>query len=145
MDSEQEESWLTLGEAGQKLGLSKDALRKRVTRGKLDARKGNDGTLRVLVTSAMLTGQDGDSSTTVHDRGEVGRLLVQLDEARERGEAAASEAAEARLALARIEERLAASERRESDLRAERDRLAAELAEARKPWLVRLVEALRRR
>ena len=56
------------------------------------------------------------------------------------------------MTLARAEERLAAAERRErdvatvtTDLRAERDRLAAELAEARKPALVRLVEALRRR
>lgn len=31
------------------------------------------------------------------------------------------------------------------DLRAERDRLAAELAELRKPWVVRVVEAIRRR
>ena len=58
--------------------------------------------------------------------------------------------------MARAEERLAAAERRErdaaavaTDLRAERDRLAGELAEARKPALVRLLagllEALRRR
>jgi hypothetical protein len=65
--------------------------------------------------------------------------------------------------VTRLEERLAAAEalavglrtdleRRQrdqaavtADLRAERDRLAAELAEARKPVLVRLVEALRRR
>jgi hypothetical protein len=31
-----------------------------------------------------------------------------------------------------------------ANLRAERDRLAAELAEARKGWLVRVLEALRR-
>jgi hypothetical protein len=32
-----------------------------------------------------------------------------------------------------------------ADLRAERDRLAAELAEARKGWLERLIEAIRKR
>jgi uncharacterized membrane protein len=38
-----------------------------------------------------------------------------------------------------------AREAQVADLRAERDRLVAELAEARKPWVVRLVEAIRRR
>jgi len=54
--------------------------------------------------------------------------------------------------LARVEERLNASERREmdlqirvDDLRTERDQLGFDLAEARKPLLLRLLEALRRR
>jgi len=54
--------------------------------------------------------------------------------------------------VARLEERLEASGRRETELRSERDRLIGdltetrrELAEARKGWLERLLEAVRRR
>jgi hypothetical protein len=54
--------------------------------------------------------------------------------------------------VARLEERLEASGRREAELRSERDRLIGdlaearrELAEARKGWLERLLEAVRRR
>ena len=59
---------------------------------------------------------------------------------------------EARVGQARAEGELAAETRRNADLaanleheRAGRAVLAAELAEARKPMLVRLLEALRRR
>jgi hypothetical protein len=58
----------------------------------------------------------------------------------------------AQLEAARLEERLAAAERREADLsatasaeRARADRLEAALVEARQPWLARLLEALRRK
>jgi hypothetical protein len=58
----------------------------------------------------------------------------------------------AQLEAARLEERLAAAERREAELsatasaeRARADRLEAALAEARRPVLLRLLEALRRR
>jgi hypothetical protein len=53
--------------------------------------------------------------------------------------------------MARLEERLVAAERRDTDLqagleleRARADRLAADLALARKGWLERLLEAVRR-
>ena len=54
--------------------------------------------------------------------------------------------------VARLEERLAASERREGELssalaksEARADRLEAALAEARRPWLARVLEGLRRK
>jgi hypothetical protein len=57
-----------------------------------------------------------------------------------------------RVARARLEERLAASERREGDLaaalaleRSRSDRLEAVLVEARRPWLARVLEGLRRK
>jgi hypothetical protein len=74
-----------------------------------------------------------------------------------------AENAELRVTVARLEERLAAGERRESEvraafareragpeeltveLRARADRLEVALAEARKPALLRLLEALWRR
>ena len=62
MDDDADGSWLTMDEAGRRLALSRDALRKRIARGKLEVRKGNDGSARVLVTSAMLSGQDEDTS-----------------------------------------------------------------------------------
>jgi septal ring factor EnvC (AmiA/AmiB activator) len=81
---------------------------------------------------------------------------AELEELRE-------ELAATRIAMARLEERLVAAERRDTDLQAslelehsradaalaaERacaDHLAAELADARKGWLERLIEAVRKR
>jgi hypothetical protein len=61
-------------------------------------------------------------------------------------------AQEVQLEAARLEERLAAAERREADLsatasaeRVRGDRLEAALAEARRPWLAKVLEGLRRR
>ena len=152
MDNDQDGSWLTLDEAAQKLGLSKDALRKRVLRGKLHAQRGNNGTIRVLVTSEMLAGHVQDDHGPVQDSTVTGHLLVQLEEVREQAAVLARELAQAMERAARAEGRgeamlTAMSELREA-LGAERaraDRLEAALAEARKPALVRLLEALRRR
>ncbi len=48
--------WLTLGEAALRLGTSPDALRQRIRRNKVLARRGNDGRPRVFVASER-TGQ----------------------------------------------------------------------------------------
>ena len=72
-------------------------------------------------------------------------MLVGLDEAREKAEAFARELADARVVSARAEAGRDAAQALVADLRAERDRLAAELTEVRKPALVRLIEAFRRR
>ena len=131
-------NWLPIAEAAPLLGLTVDGLRSRIRRGLVTTRKGNDGRLLVSVsTNARATGHE-QVTDTLGDRSEASELRAEV--------------VELRVTLARAEERLAAAERRErdaatvaADLRAERDRLAAELAEARKPALVRLVEALRRR
>jgi hypothetical protein len=106
-----------VAEAARRLGVTPRAVRNRIKHHSLPSRpRGNQGR-EVLVTDDMeVEDAPGDSPGTV-------ALMVQV---------------------ARLEERLAATERSNVDLRAERDRLAAELAEARKPWVVRLVEALRR-
>src|SRR5437660_12288720 len=81
-DNGADTSWLTLDEAGQRLGLSKDALRKRIDRGRIEARLGNDGTTRVLVTSATPPGPGLDGAGQVQDSPELVRIAVQLDDTR---------------------------------------------------------------
>ena len=95
-DNDQASSWFTLDEAGQHLGLSKDALRKRIARGRLEARLGNDGTTRVLVTSATPPGPGADGAGQSPGSPELVRLAVQLDEALERLERVTRELMEAR-------------------------------------------------
>src|SRR5919206_2603047 len=102
-DNSADTSWLTLDEAGQRLGLSKDALRKRIARGRLEARLANDGTTRVLVTSATPAGPGLDGSGQTQDSPELVRLTVQLDDALERLEGMTRELIEARERAARAE------------------------------------------
>ena len=139
-------TWLPISEAAPRLGVTVDGLRSRIRRGLVTPKKGNDGRLLVPVsTNGAATGHD--QSVDVVDGHEDA-----LDELR-------AENTELRVTVARLEERLAASERlgaaetrRSAELaetlaveRARTGRLEAELAEARKPALVRLVEAFRRR
>jgi hypothetical protein len=94
------------------------AIRNRIHHSTIEWRAAGNRGREVLVTPDMEAEDDqGDSPGTV-------ALLVQV---------------------ARLEERLVASERRETALGVERDRLLVELAEARKGWLERLLETLRRR
>jgi hypothetical protein len=117
--------WLTITEAARRLGVTPKAIRNRIHHSTIEWRAAGNRGREVLVTPAMeAEGDPGDSPGTV-------TLLVQV---------------------ARLEERLTASERREMDLAAslqrERERtdhLAVELAEARRGWLERLLEALRGR
>jgi hypothetical protein len=138
-------AWLPIAEAAPRLGLTVDGVRSRIRRGLVTTRKGNDG--RTLVAIFIVEAANGhdqslDASKPVtHDQ-------VSHDEADE----LRAEVVELRVKLARVEERLNASERREmdlqirvDDLRTERDQLGFDLAEARKPLLLRLLEALRRR
>ena len=140
--------WYTLAEAGRQLGLSRGALCKRIARGRLEARKGNDGRVQVLVTSETESGRSQDGQGDGVDSVHLNGISVST-----------SPDAIFLVQVARLEERLAASTRRESDLQAlvvdlrrDRealqatiDRLAAELVEARKGWLERLIEAVRRK
>lgn len=155
--------WLTLTEAAARSGHSREALRQRVRRGKLRSQKGNDGVLRVhaaeladlpppedssedngaslddrqdAVEAVLRSTMDDLRATVDNLRTDLERTRTALDKAQadrlddhgraERAEAqAAAEAARAETA----ERRLAAAE--------------AALAEARTPWAVRLVRAIR--
>jgi hypothetical protein len=131
------EHWLTVSAAASRLGLTPDGVKSRIRRGTLRSRLGNNRRLLVAVPVNASADRVTDMSTdgvadTVNGHTD---MLVQL---------------------ARLEERLAVqasahTRERETlqavigDLRTERDRLAAELADARKGWIVRMLEALRRR
>jgi hypothetical protein len=128
MDNGQDASWLLLSDAGRRLGLSRGALRKRIARGRLEARKGNDGLVRVLVTGDTEPGQSQDGAGSVPDGARTVPETVHL----------LSALADAWVAAARAEGECTA-------LRAQVAALQAELALARKGWLERLLEAVRRK
>jgi hypothetical protein len=132
--------WLPLGRAAKELSLSRAGVYRRIRAGTLDSRpRGNRG-LEVFVADdrerSADHSPDGERDVRADD--------AELEELRE-------ELTAARIAMARLEERLVAAERRDTDLqagleleRARADRLAADLALARKGWLERLLEAVRR-
>ena len=141
-DNGEAATWTGVDEAATRLGLSKDAVRKRIRRGSLESRRGNDGSVRVLVAPTTRLGPVLDTAGHGADASGTTALLVEN---------------------ARLAERLAAEERRSADLsasleleraradaalaaeRSRADRLAAELALARRGWLLRVLETVRRR
>jgi hypothetical protein len=142
MDTSQTPAWLPLAEAAQRLGTTVDALRKRVRRELVMARRGQDGRIEVLVTPEIVASHSPDTGEgeARHrpDEGEALRLLVQLDEAHERVEAWRSAAETAKLeaaglraerdaAVATAAAKVEAAERVIAELR-------AMLADARRPW-----------
>jgi hypothetical protein len=138
-ESDSEAPWLPLSEAARRLGRHPDGIRSMIRRGRVNGRKGNAGQWLVQVPT------ESDPVSNGHDSG-VAESLADLRE----------ELTEARVAAARFEaerDTQASAHTREretlqaviGDLRTERDRLAAELADARKGWIVRMLEALRRR
>jgi DNA-binding FrmR family transcriptional regulator len=131
--------WLRLAEAAPQLGLSLDGLRTRVRRGQISSRRGNDGRLLVSVvgTGHELAERGQHEPEQAHEYGHepAHEPAHELMAARERGARAEGEVAGLREALA-----VAGSEC--AHLRAQ---VAALQAELRKPWLVRLVEAIRKR
>src|SRR5215213_8927875 len=145
MTNTDELSWLPLLEAGMRLGKSTDAVRSMIRRDKLATRKGNDG--RLLIGVPPVEGQAGDGLATVIDPSGDGHttaeLRLTLEELRE-------ELFEARVALARAEEKRDAAERNaeaqvaaaKADAAA-RDHLITELkallAVAQRPWWRRLI------
>ena len=72
---------LTVAQAAEVLGISKEAVRKRIERGSLDAEKQEDGTW-IIALQAVTSTQDSDK-----DLGRVQVLLVELDAARQAYEA----------------------------------------------------------
>src|SRR4051794_10793581 len=150
-------TWVPVAETARRLGVSSRAVRKRIERGTLTARpRGNEGREVFLPngtragpvpeqgprTGAGSGSADGSAASQLEAMLQVARLEVQLAE---REAAAARVGAELRGAVAEL--RITVTDLRET-VAAERsraDRLEAALAEARKPVLVRLLEALRRR
>jgi hypothetical protein len=154
-------AWLSLTEAARRTGHSREALRQRVRRGKLRAQMGNDGQLRINeqdladLPPPSQVDQERPGSTAADTTLDVLRMAVddlrstasdlrqalehtrtaldtaQADHLVDRGRAERAEArAEAEAARATAAEaRLVATE--------------AALAEARTPWAVRVVRALR--
>jgi hypothetical protein len=157
MAGDDRDELLTLAEAGKRLGRHPEALRALVRRHRLPARRDNLG--RLLLRLADLP---TNLSAPEHDRAAQPASSehaqpaqpdpVELLELRE-------ELAEERVARARLEGELfardalltakdtLAGELREALARAEArsDRLEAALAEARRPWLAKVLEGLRRK
>ena len=136
-----DQSLYLLTEAAERTGLTVEALRQRIKRGKLDAVKGNDGMLRVRLTTADLEAIDRSSTghvlpTAAGQPVNDDRLLKALQEAAEaRGEATAlrerAEMAEARAnraeeAVATIPELRERAGRAEGEAAALRERVKAE-------------------
>ena len=145
MDNGEAASWLDKRQAARVLGLSADGVRKRAIRGLIEHRKANDGTLRYLIPADMVE--------------EVSENRPQTSA--ETSSPVSGQAADTALLVenARLAERLAAEERRSTELQdalaelravlereqARGDRLEVALVEARKGWLERLLEAVRKR
>jgi hypothetical protein len=157
--------WITLGEFARRMGIARASVYGRIKRGTLDARRANRG-------GYVVPWPPPDHDGSGNAKSDVG--LQDRDQRDDGSATVASDVVALRIEIARLEERLAASERRgaaeleavraqidievaarnavieqvRDALAAERargDRLAAELAEARRPVLLRLLEALRRR
>ena len=108
-------SWLTVGAAARRLGISPRAVRGRIARGTLEWRPlGNTGR-EVLVPDAEAS-RDGTGDTSRDGTGDAMELALLREEL-----------VEALVGMARAEERAAA-------LRELADRLTAELIVARQPW-----------
>lgn len=136
--------WLTQTEAAARLGWHVERVKSAARRGRLQRRKNNHGQWMVLIPPDLLAepAQAADHAAGHADDIAVAGALAELRE----------ELTEARAAAALADGKVTAMLSAMSDLRqaleherAERAKLAAELAEARKPVLLRLVEALRRR
>jgi hypothetical protein len=130
-------AWVTVSEAASRLKLTPYGVKSRIRRGTLRARQGNDRRLLVGIPADLPAAEGDEAADLPPDR---------LDEQHQKVEAEVEYwrtlAQEARLDAARLEERLAATVSAE---RVRGDRLEAALAEARRPWLAKVLEGLRRK
>jgi hypothetical protein len=151
---EAEGPWLTLSEAAARSGRHIDALRAMARRGKLERRKGNAGQWLVRLPESLP--QDDSGAAHADDSGlaevaaelreEVAELRVALARAETQAEAAKAVAAVEVEAIRRqTTAELEAKDTVVTELRARADRLETALAEARRPWLAKVIEGLRRK
>ena len=131
-----QEPWVSLTKAGRLTGRHPDALRAMIRRGKLSGRKGNSGQWLVQVPARLTA--ESDSADDPDMAGVVAELRDELLEAKV---AAARAEAERDSATANLMEARATI----AHERSRADRLEAALAEARRPWLARVLEGLRRK
>jgi chromosome segregation ATPase len=132
--------WLTQSEAAARLGWHLEKLKSAARRGRFQRRKGNRGEWLVLVPAELPTEPDhaGDQVDDHAATEALTELRDEVAELRERAGHAEGQVAAMSTAMSDLRQTL-------EHERAERAKLAAELAEARKPALVRLLEAFRRR
>jgi crotonobetainyl-CoA:carnitine CoA-transferase CaiB-like acyl-CoA transferase len=128
-----EPPWLTMSEAAAQSGLHRDAIRSRARRGLIPSKRGNRGQWLVQLTAAaMATSDQGDD----HD---LAMVVADLQ----------AEVTELREALARAEATRDAAMTTAKATVETKDILIIELqkmlAETRRGWLERLLEAVRRR
>lgn len=120
-----------LPEPARLTGLTVDALRKRASRGKLEQVKGNDGTVRVRLTTADLEAvrreMSGQGRSDDDASGQSGQPVQPSPEVAGLREALATE----RDALARERERADQAEAQEAASRVRTDRAEREREEAR--------------
>ena len=126
-------------EAARRLGRSVDGVRGLIRRGRLTARCGNSGQLLVELPPGAAEAATGDGEAANDDDEALALLREQLEEARDHLEHWRTEA-EVRARDVLIEQAREAL----AHERSRGDRLAAELTEARRPWVVRVAAALRR-
>jgi hypothetical protein len=152
--------WLTLAEAAERSGRHIDAIRTMARRGKLERRKGNAGQWLVkLPPDALLTAPDrgGDAASDTRADAGLAEVVAELKEevtelrvALARSEAGHNAAlaqvrAEGETRAAKAEAELEAARTMLGQERSRTDRLEAALAEARRPWLAKVIEGWRRR
>jgi hypothetical protein len=148
------EHWLSIAEAAPKLGLSAHGLKTRVRRGTLPARKDNRGRLLVAVPTSMLASAPvaAPTSTLMSVLPDQLNGHDEVERWRTAAETARLEAASLRAERDAVRELVASLQTMIGDLKGDREALQgqlaqahAELAHARKGWLERVLEAVRRR
>lgn len=159
-----EQEWPTLTAAARSTGYSRDALRQRIRRGKLRAVKGNrDGLIRIdpadladLPSPETVDDQEGDEDvstelavdvlrSTVDDlRSTVNDLRQGLERTRTTLDAVQADRLVDRGRAERAEAQAAAERTRAETAEARLSTVEAALAEARQPWMVRVIRAFRR-
>jgi hypothetical protein len=138
------DTWLTLGEAVAATGWKPERIRSLARRGTMPRRRGNGRDWLYQVTPEVVAARAEERAGTTADpragTDEAARWQTVAAELRE-------ELAEMQAGLARAEERAAGKDAVLAELRAQIDReiargnaLAAELAEARRPWWRRMLD-----
>src|SRR3954471_8906989 len=84
-DRETTQGWMTIADAAKLLGVSDEAVRQKVKRRTLRARKGNDGRLQVMVETPPAQGQPktDQPKETQDNAGEINALREHVQTLRE--------------------------------------------------------------